>query len=62
MSARHRDDPPDVWRLAPGEKLAERHTDEVDRDVRVERRLAVRELGSLVLVVVFLLVRARWLD
>lgn len=62
MSARHRADPPDAWRLAPGEQLAERHTDELDRDVRVERRLALRELGSLLLVVGFLLVRARYLD
>ena len=62
MSARHRAGPPEVWRLAPDEELAERHTDELDRDVRVERRLAVRELGSLLLVVAFLLVRARYLD
>jgi hypothetical protein len=49
------------WRLGAGEELAERHHDEVDRDVRVEHRLAWRELGCLLLVVVFILVRARYL-
>ena len=51
-----------VWRLGAGEELAERHHDEVDRDVWVERRLARRELGCLLLVVFFLLLRARYLD
>jgi hypothetical protein len=50
-----------LWRLAPAEARLERHRDELDRDVRAERRLARRELGCLVLVAVFLLVRARYL-
>ena len=55
-------EPEDGWRLGPGEELAERHRDELDRDVRVERHLAWRELGSLLLVGAFLVVRARYLD
>jgi hypothetical protein len=58
--------PPDrgplpAWRLPPGEELAERHRAELDRDDRAERRLTRRELGCLLLVVVFLLLRARYL-
>jgi hypothetical protein len=42
-------------------QLAERHADELDRDRRVERRLTWRELGCLLFVAAFLLVRARYL-
>ena len=49
------------WRVAAEERLVEQHDDELDRDVRVERRLAWRELGCLLLVAVFVLVRARYL-
>jgi hypothetical protein len=42
-------------------ELAERHEDELDRDRRVERRLTWRELGCLLFVALFILVRARYL-
>ncbi len=41
--------------------LAERHRDELDLDARVERRLTWRELGCLLFVALFVLVRARYL-
>jgi hypothetical protein len=48
--------------LAPVDPaLAERHRDELERDGRVERRLTWRELGCLLLVAVFVLVRRRYL-
>ena len=43
-------------------ELAERHEDELDHDRRVERRLTWRELGCLVFVAVFVLIRRRYLD
>jgi hypothetical protein len=49
------------WRLSPTEELDERHQDELDRDRRVERRLTWHELGCLLLVVLVLLVRERYL-
>lgn len=42
--------------------LVERHRDELERDGRVERRLTWRELGCLLFVAVFVVVRRRYLD
>ncbi len=42
--------------------LAQRHRDELERDSRVERRLSWRELGCLVFVAAFVVVRRRYLD
>jgi hypothetical protein len=41
--------------------VVERHADELERDGRVERMLTWRELGCLLFVALFLLVRARYL-
>jgi hypothetical protein len=63
MSAHRYRDPTDgvpPAPLVPG--VVERHRVELDRDDRVERRLTWRELGCLLFVAVFVLVRRRYLD
>jgi hypothetical protein len=48
--------PPDA-----GAALGRRHRAELEQDRRVERRLTWRELGCLLFVAVFILIRARYL-